>query len=663
MKIKRFAALCAWTLALVLLLCACSGKTPGAVPAETNPTAIPPATNAQPAENDRPEAAPIADLYEKTDIDHVFRLNTVSTDGYSVQDSYLRDGYVMLMMHDFSEQGYENEIGIQHILNSGKIVLFPLQKPDAAVSLDMDRFEARYILLAGGTVLEISWEGGYTLYDSGLKEIYKESAACGTFLGASEQGDIWFLAEDASFVLYRDGKQLQTDPVEGMMHGTYLGTSGGKAYFTMYNRYYGWAYSAVDLQSGAYEEGRLLSDAYEAHNGLLCYPSEDKWYLAELADPFTVTALPKLYSNESAWDMDDRYLIGSSFEYDAAGETFRRDYHIYDLHSGSLCDEISSDAFSGCEFFIQDFEQDVILFEVHDETMATRGLYLWDLSELAAPEPAEACETIDYHVDGNRVEELIRQIYEQYGVTVYYDGEHLKEYSTGYELLECSDTDRIGYALVRLQECMAEYPEGFFEEIKGESIRNVVFCLCDGHERVFEDTIADAAATVDTIGDTLRMSIDVHCWQELRRIFLHENTHMMETRLEEEMPKVSSRHYVEYWYTEMNRPDCPPIQHYIWEQNEETMKGVYDVDPENACYIDWYSKCTISEDHARTMEHGIYSGSAHYFAAPYIDRKSRFLNAMIREAFPCVRNSGEAFWEQRTGIVDLRQEFPDFTDR
>lgn len=44
-----------------------------------------------------------------------------------------------------------------------------------------------------------------------------------------------------------------------------------------------------------------------------------------------------------------------------------------------------------------------------------------------------------------------------------------------------------------------------------------------------------------------------------------------------------------------------------------------------------------------------------------LDRKLRFLNALIREVIPCVRNSQEEmFWEARTGIVDLYEEFPDF---
>lgn len=645
-------------LALVLMLCGCNGENQTQ---ETSQPDNPSETSSQTEGTATTEIHSIADIYEKTAINHIFKLNTINTDGYGVQEAYIKDGYVLLLMRDYSEQGYENEAGMQYLLNSGKVVLFPLQRPDAAVSLDVDKLANRYTLLADGAVLATNWDGSYILYNSNLEEAHNENMNCGTFLGASDQGDIWFLTEDSAFVLYRDGKQIQSVTTEGMRHGDYIGTHNGKAYFAMYNNYYGWTYATIDMQDWSYSEIRLLCNYCDVHNGLLSYNSEDKWYIADIDDPFTVTAFTKPYSGESVWDMDDRYLIGQTYYYDESTEAAHQDYRIYDLRNGGLCDKKNSSELSNYEVSMRDYGQGVILLEEHDEKLATKGLYLWDISDMTAVEPAESYKTIDYHVDQNRIDDLIQEIYDQYGVTVYYDEEHLKEYSESYDLLECSDIDLVGYTLVKLKECMAEYPDGFFEEIKGDSIRDVVFCLCGAHDRVDVNTIEDAAATVATIGDTLRMSIDVHDWQGLRRIFLHENTHMMENRLAEEMPKVSSRNYVEYWYVELNSPDCPPIQNYIWEQTDKNLKGVYDVDPDNACYIDWYSKCTINEDHARIMENGIYSGSAHYFTAPRIDTKSRFLNAMIREAFPCVKNSQEeVFWEQRTGIVDLYQEFPDF---
>lgn len=635
---KRYIKCGIWMLSLMVMLCACSN------------------TSGQKAD----EAYSIADLYEQTEIDNIYRLNTVDTDGYYVEAAYLRDGYILLKMQDFSEQGYEGEFGTEHLLDSGKILLFPINKPDAAVSMEVDRFERQYVLLDGGKMLVIGWDGSYSVYDASMKEICSEES-CGSFLGASDGGDLWFVTDGAEFALHRDGKQIQTVYAEGMVNGNYIGTRSGKAYFTMLNDYYGWVCSAIDMQDWTYSESKLLCDTYDSYNGLISYTSEDSWYIADIDDPYTATVFTKPYSNECVRGVDDNYLVGEIANYDDSTQAFRQDYHIYDMHSGGLCEAKSSGEISEYEMTMHDYDQGLILFETHSHEMETQGMYLWDIRGANAEEPAKSYEIVDFHMDQDYVDEAVQEIYDQYGVRVYYDREHLKQYSTNYDLLECSDTELLGRTLYTLKECMAEYPEGFFQEIKGETYREVVFCLCDKHDRIDEYSVESVSGEVTSIEDTLRMSLDVHYWTGLRRIFLHENTHMMGFPMGEKMFSFGSRDYVEYWFNELNSPDCPSMQSYIWEQTDENLKGIYDLDHENAWYIDWYSKCTLNEDQARIMENGIYSGSEQYYTSPHIDRKSRFLNALVREVLPCVKNSQEpVFWEQRTGIVDLYQEFPDF---
>ena len=495
MKIKKYIVFGILALALTVMLCACN-------------------TSKQNADG----AYSLADLYEQTEVDNIFKLNTVDTDGYYVENAYLRDGYILLKMRDFSEQGYESELGKEHFLDSGKVLLLPLNKPDAAVSLEVDRFESEYTLLAGGRMLVIGWDGSYTLYDSSMKEICSEEN-CGSFFGASDQGELWFMTEEDGFVLHRDGKQVRAISAEGIPFGSYVGTRDGKAYFSMYDDDYNDVYVTVDPQDGTCDKSFLPSGRYELSDGLINYTSEDKFYIAGIDDPYTVTAFTKPYSNESVRGMDENYLVGEVAVHDDSDQPFHHDYHIYDMHSGGLCEAKSNSEISEYEMMVHDYEQGLILFETHNKEMETQGMYLWDISGLSAEEPAKAYETVDFHMDQKRVEELVQEIYDQYGVSVYYDREHLKEYSTNYDLLECSDTVQLGRMLYTLKECMAEYPAGFFEEIKGETYREVVFCLCDKHARTDEYSYEDVSGTVDAIGDTLRMSLDVHYWDGLRRIF------------------------------------------------------------------------------------------------------------------------------------------------
>lgn len=605
------------------------------------------------------EARSLADLYEQTETEHIYRLNTIDTRGYGMDDAFMKDGYILLIMRELASM--ERQAGRESIMPVRKMILFPVYRPEAAVSKDMTEFEGTYDLLAGGRVLTTAWDGSYTLYDANLQPLYTEEAGIGTSVGATDAGDLWYYTKEGEFVLHREGKPVGAVRAEGLSPGSYKGTRGTKVYFSMFDQAYDDALIVVDTQDWSCGEWNILYDSYSVSSDMLYYWSDDKWYIAGLDDTLTVKAFPKKYDNESLADMDERYLIGEMAVFDYDAEVMRENLCVYDMQTGALCEEKSSRELTPYAVSVCDYDQAMLLYETHDEKLEIQGMYLWEIIGAEADGQAQTCETIDFHVDQERVDELVREIGQEYGVTVYYDQEHLTAYSSNYDLMACSDTKQLGYMLCRLKECMAEYPKGIFEEMKCDDIRNIVICLCDSHIRTDEYSIEKAAGTVTKKGDTLRMSLDVHYWADLRKTFLHENTHMMEYRMEEEMKKISRRNYVQYWYVELNAPDCPPIQSYIWERTPENMKGVYDGDPENAWYIDWYAKCTISEDEARTMENGIYSTSAHYYTSPHIDRKSRFLLGMLRQAFPCVKNSQEpVFWEQRTGIVDLYQEFPDF---
>lgn len=620
------------------------------------------------------EMPSVADVYERTENDRVYQLSMIDTDSHLVEDACIKDGYILLVLRSADEPDFEEDTDAAadvdaddyrwYIPTSDQVVLLPIQRPEAAVTLELDELEGGYTLLEGGTVLEVKWDGSYVLYNARLEEVYREKADCGTFLGASDQGDVWFMTEDTAFVLYRDGKKMLTVQAEAMTPGNYAGTQDGKAYFVMYNDEYDEVCVAVDMQEGTCRMWPTLTEVDTVVNGKIHYASEDEWYFADLADPFTVMAFTKPYSDERLWKMDDHYLIGETIGYDDVNRNIRLDYSVYDLRNGGLCEKRSSSELSANQITMLGYDQGLILYATYDAARNANDLFLWDIGMQEAQQPARNYQTLDYHVDQDRIDKMIEEIYQQYGVTVYYDQEHLQAYSSNYDLEASDDMDLIGYTLCRLKACMAEYPVGIFEEMKGENHSKIVYCLCGNHVRRDEDGIERVLGTVTSVDDALRMSLDVHAWTSLRRTFLHENTHVMEHRVEEEMPKITRRNYVEYWFKALNSPKYPSMQRYIWEQNEKNLQGVYNGGPEDAWYIDWYSKCAACEDEARVMEHGIYSASARYFMSPHIDKKSRFLNAMIREAFPCVKNAQEpVFWEQRTGIVDLYSEFPDFIVR
>lgn len=535
-----------------------------------------------------------------------------------------------------------------------------LSKP-GLVSMEAS-FYSIYELLDGGIILEIKDDNSLILYNARLEQLYCEQTD-DSFLGASADGSLWLNTDDGQLSLHREGTQLSVTEVDGMLYCTYLGSDGDKVYFDIISNERGQLYIAIDLHSLQCNEITMLHDVFDVSDGLVCYFSKDWWMAADMEDTFDVTAFTKPNAEENMWKMDDRYLISQEMKYDEARKTGYYVYRVYDRRTGSMLDERSDQDLAVNNPSMMVYDQGLILYVDVDEDndQAIAALYLWDIRDLPVMKPSVFYRKLDFHIDQERLSNLIGEIYVIYAVSIYDDEAHLAGASQSYELNVCTDMDKLGYALVMLRTCMAEYPRGFFDEIKASGFDQVVYYLCDGHLPRSKDVYPEAIALTWDDGTSLNMSFDVNHWWNMRSTFLHENTHMMERRLEEETDRIEYAYLNKYWYDKLNSPECPSMQNYMWEYTDENLKGVFEQDGENAWYIDAYSKSTPREDRARIMDHGLYSSNAKYYQSPHIDLKSRFLNALIREVFPCVRDSGtEVFWEARTGIVDLHEEFPDF---
>ena len=160
----------------------------------------------------------------------------------------------------------------------------------------------------------------------------------------------------------------------------------------------------------------------------------------------------------------------------------------------------------------------MLLFQVSNEDRSVVELCLWDIEELHAETPAAFYEKQNYDFDQDRVDALIREIGEDYAVEIYYNEENLDEFIGTYDLVPAENIRDIGKTLLRLRQCLAEYPKGFFEDLKGKSYDRLIFYLCGAHVRNWEGTIENAAATGGQIGDSLVISYDVHSWSSMRTL-------------------------------------------------------------------------------------------------------------------------------------------------
>lgn len=504
--------------------------------------------------NKLPASSDLEHFYQKNGPAQIYCMERPDLYGYEVQNASIKNGYIMLTLRSNAHDAADDN----------RLVLFPVGNPDALACIKASPCN-HYSLLGNGTVLEVSDESTYTLYNARLEKICSGQAD-GQFLGASDTGDLWFFTTGEQLALHRANTQTIAIDATDLVYCTYLGQSAGTAYFDVVSKEYGQRYLCVDLQSHLTTEVHMLHDVFDVSNGAVCYYSNDYWSVASLDDPLTVLMFTKPYSDETMWQMDDRFLIGQQWVYDDDTQQGNYNYCVYDKHSGGLCSQYAAADLAEHEASLLAYDQGLILYADtdHDGVKCAAKLYLWDLRDQPQPPSAKYHKILDFHIDQARIDALTGILHNIYDIAIYYDEEHLAAVSRDYLLPACTDTEKIGYTLIMLRECMAEYPRGFFDELRTPDFHHVAYYLCNGHIPVSNNTTNDAVATTSSKGDTLTMTFDVQQWWDLRSYFLHENTHFMEKRLEAEAWKINQADYNEYWYDSLNSPDYPSMQSYVW---------------------------------------------------------------------------------------------------
>lgn len=544
-----------------------------------------------------------------------------------------------------------------------RLMLFSLEDSSAPVILEDAGWDDNYLLLDDGQVLAYQYGAGYRIYDQKLQPLYVYEETAGVFQGVTDEGELWFYTEDSRLVLHKDGKIIHEIPAEGTAYGgTYLGEKDGKAMFCLTDSEFNPVNSYVNLSDwtfGTMEES-TLQDGYIVGD-YISFDTEDTWYIASMENPDDVTAFTKAHANEYVFGIDEEYLISNHLIYHSDEDNYTEEAYAYDLKNGGRCAYISSDMYGKNQSLnFLAYNDKKLLYRVDDVENSSAELYLWDIEGLRADTPAAFYEKQNYDFDRDRVDALIQEIRDDYSVEILYSEEDLGEFVGTYDLIAAENIRDIGKTLLRLRTCLAEYPEGFFEDLKGESYDRLLFYLCGGHQRNWEYTIENVAATGGQNGSSLLLSFDVSSWASMRTVLLHEMMHLMESRIID-ATLYDSLTYQTYWEEYLNVPEYPYLYSYIYEDNEENAKGTFGTALEQAAFIDTYSKTFPIEDRARILENQLYVREPDYWNAPLLMRKAKFLTGIIREMFPSVKSSSEeVFWEHQTGIVNLEEEFPDY---
>ena len=565
-------------------------------------------------------------VLEPAGVDRVNRIANLDMEGYIADQGWMRDGYILISFHQISDHAASEEDSeeIAYMGESAltrKLLLFSPERNMEPVMLEVSGYDNGYLLLNDGQVLEYQYGEGYRIYDAHFLLLYTYDQTAGVLQRMTEAGELWFYTYDSRLVLHKDGKVLREVSAEGT---------------TQYDNVLG---------------------------GYINYNSEDTWYLASVENPDEVIAFTREYVNEYAFGIDEKHLLTNYLIYDSEKDRFTENAYVYDMTNGGLCASISSSMYGeDYSFTSLAYGDEKLLYQVRNDDCSVVELYLWDIEGLHADTPAAFYEKQNYDFNQERVNALIREICESYSVEIYYKEENLSEFIGTYDLVPAENISDIGKALLRLRQCMAEYPKGFFEDLKGENYDSLIFYLCGEHVRKWDGSIENAVATGGQVGNSLVLSYSVHSWSSMRTLLLHEMMHLMEAQIIEKTfnDQIS---YETYWEKNLNVPEYPYLYSYNYEDEAESGKGVFGTDSEHAAFINAYSRTFPIEDRATILEYQLNSNNSYYFNAPILNQKARFLTGIIRETFPSVKNSDEeVFWEHMTGIVDLTKEFPDYVN-
>lgn len=646
----------------------CGGKEPGGeqsgkkrtakvTPSPTSvstPSPTPTATPTPTPQIQKHDPIDAAKLYSATAVENLYEIEITGADNYSLSSCQMCDNYLLLRGFDFvGTDGYQNAV-----------FLLNLENPEEVYKKYEGNYYGEYFLLREGKVLEVFNGEWFRIYDKTFSLLDEWNYPCGNYLGTGEDGTIWFF-KDECLQGYTENGFEYVFYVEGAESGWYyLGEAEGELYFHLFDEFYSSLFVKLNQKTHLVQTIEDIPRSPTVNRLLMTYEHPERWYVAGIDAPNDITCFGKMQSNEALMGSDENILISTQFNYEEETGIMYTITRVYDLETGAICHSICSDCISSVMLLSPStYDNGYILFTAEEQNKNTdqhQKLYLYDVRHIEADEKEP-----DYYQfsasESDYDNPIVEEIEEKYPFKIYTAEFGLSEFTSGYSLVPCEDTEELDRFLEELLWCLSKYPDGFFEEVLGNEKKGIHIFLCGEFVVTSPESLPNPAACVNSSGKYINMVFDTEYLDWIQSNLLHETTHMMEVRLNE----YATEHdlsFGNYWESVLNTSEYSYFNSYVdLPDGEEYFAGTADGGCPDAWFIDAYAKSDCLEDRARIMEYIFQDGYAFYYEDyPHIMRKAQFMCAFIREAFPSVKSLSEpVFWEARTGIVDLYEEFPD----
>jgi hypothetical protein len=258
--------------------------------------------------------------------------------------------------------------------------------------------------------------------------------------------------------------------------------------------------------------------------------------------------------------------------------------------------------------------------------------YIWDYTVNPINENINVF-TMDKEQIESQSSQYIADVKDSYNINITVDDEPEPvesdyDYYDDTRVIDYNPTDLQVYLLLtKLTKCLEMFPENFFAEMFESADEN-----CDFEIHIVKN-ISDAGAFASRYG---QFSITLATSSYSNTTLCHELMHLIEARLLDYYNDNGQDFYTlweqynptDFWYTESN-------DYSNYDENY---------------FISTYSTTDIREDFADTFQ---YLFDAYYETEKpdwmnydAVNNKAIFLSKSIREAFPSVQNTDQAFWEK-----------------
>ena len=232
---------------------------------------------------------------------------------------------------------------------------------------------------------------------------------------------------------------------------------------------------------------------------------------------------------------------------------------------------------------------------------------------------------------------------EKYNI-FFYLGPEIGNVVSDYIVAVSYDYSAMSNALDTIDETLATYPDGFFDQIKIDSIKTLGIYLCDGFTKNGPNSIDTAIAVATSYGYERLLILDINYFgDELAENLIHEISHWIDKRLNY---KLGEEEYDELW-CKLNPSsfnycfsyvDCRYNWRYIF--SSDTLDDSY--------FVDSYSQTYPTEDRARLFEYLMYpSYYEDYYASEHIREKMGRYCELIRENFDTTGWPEQTIWERK----------------